>query len=308
MKELLLKAEQEDKDIRLDIFIVKKLRENNICISRAMVKKLLIEGKLTSLNKVSSSLKCHYRIKPEDNFRLILDTEEKNILKVVAENIPLDIIYEDDAIAIINKPAGLVVHPGAGNKTHTLVNALVFHFKSLSQINPLRPGIVHRLDKDTSGLMVIAKDDTAHIFLSEQFSKHKINRHYVALVKGKMPFKEDIIDLPITRDPHNYKKFTVGVSSKYRTAITRYRTLIAKEKASLIELIPFTGRTHQLRVHLSFIGHPILGDKNYGKNNEFSRLALHSFKLGFMHPYKKKYLEFSLPIPDDFMEYINNLN
>jgi 23S rRNA pseudouridine1911/1915/1917 synthase len=199
-----------------------------------------------------------------------------------------------------------VVHPAPGNYAHTLVNALLYHFKNLSDINAQRPGIVHRLDKETSGLLVIAKNNQAHLGLSKQFSQHSIKRKYIALVKGKMEFDENIVDLPIGRHPHKRKEMSVGFGKNAKSARTYYRTLKRTEHFSLLELEPFTGRTHQLRVHLAFLGHPILGDTKYAKNNEFVRLALHAKYLGFMHPATGKFIEFFCDIPKEFTEFIHS--
>jgi 23S rRNA pseudouridine1911/1915/1917 synthase len=208
---------------------------------------------------------------------------------------------------VINKPTGLVVHPAPGNYQHTLVNALLYHFKELSSINPLRPGIVHRLDKDTSGLMLIAKNNPAHLNLAEQFSRHSIRRKYLALVNGRVEFDEDIIELPIGRHPTKRKCMSVGFGAKTRYAKTLYRTLKRTDRVSLLELEPFTGRTHQLRVHLAQINHPILGDVKYGRNNPALRLALHAFYIGFLHPVTGKFLEFSTPAPKEFADFMKRV-
>ena len=215
-------------------------------------------------------------------------------------NSSIKIVYEDDNIIVINKPAGLVVHPAPGNYEHTLVNALIYCFKNLSDINPQRPGIVHRLDKETSGLLVIAKNNTTHLALARQFAKHSIKRKYIALVKGKMEFDEDIIELPIGRHPRRRKNMAVGFAKGTKYAKTHYRTLKRKEDCSLLELEPFTGRTHQLRVHLAFIGHPILGDAKYGKGNGSKRMCLHAKYIGFLHPSSGKFVEFSSDTPSEF--------
>jgi 23S rRNA pseudouridine1911/1915/1917 synthase len=209
-------------------------------------------------------------------------------------------VYEDEDLAVINKPGGLVVHPAPGNYEHTLANALLFHFKKLSDINPQRPGIVHRLDKDTSGILVVAKSNHVHLALSRQFADHSIKRKYIALVKGKMDYYENVIELPIGRHPFKRDQMAAGFGLNAKYARTHYRTLEKNERFSLVELEPFTGRTHQLRVHLAFIGHPILGDVKYGRNNEFSRLALHAKSLGFVHPATGKQVAFDSDIPAEF--------
>ncbi|MCX7661388.1 MAG: RluA family pseudouridine synthase, partial [Candidatus Omnitrophica bacterium] len=268
------------------------------CLSREQIKKLILNKGVFSENK--SQLKPHYKVKDKDSFNILI--EEKKEVKIKPEKIDLEVIYESFDFAIINKPSGLVVHPGAGTPEHTLVNALVYRFKELSDINPLRPGIVHRLDKETSGIMIIAKDNFFHLELTKQFSKRQVKKKYVALVKGRVEFDEDIIEVPIGRSPYQRKKMYAGFLSEAKYAQTFYRTLRRKDNLSLLELSPLTGRTHQLRVHLAFLGHPILGDTKYGKEKNFPRLALHAFYLGFYHPKTKKFLEFSLPIPEEFLK------
>ena len=205
---------------------------------------------------------------------------------------------------MINKPCGLVVHPAPGNLEHTLVNALLHSFKNLSDVNPLRPGIVHRLDKETSGLLVIAKNNFTHHALAAQFEKHSIERTYIALVKGKMEFDENVIELPIARHPIKRENMAVSFKEEARFAKTHYRTLKRFKEFSMLELKPYTGRTHQLRVHLAFLGHPILGDKKYGKHNDFMRLALHAKSLSFLHPRTGKLIGFDSEVPKEFRELI----
>ncbi|MCX7661596.1 MAG: RluA family pseudouridine synthase [Candidatus Omnitrophica bacterium] len=299
MKEIILKPEREDIGLRLDLFLLKRFLAQNISSSRNNVQKLIKTGKVTSLKPVL--LKSHYKIKEDDIFKVILEEEISE--SPLAENIPLKILYEDEDIAVIDKPEGLVVHPGAGNQKHTLVNALLYHFKELSLVNPLRPGIVHRLDKDTSGVMVIAKNNSSYWNLTKQFAQHSIKREYVAIVKGKIEFDEDILELPISRHLRDRKKQWVAFGKNSRYAKTSYKTVLRREDASLIKLIPFTGRTHQLRVHLAFIGHPILGDPKYSKDKTFGRLALHAYLLGFLHPKKNRYAEFVSEIPQEFLDY-----
>jgi len=301
MQEYTLKASEQDLGMRLDIFLAEFSKKKNLGLSRTIIQNLMWEGKIT-LNNLNS-IKPHYKLKIDDEIKIIIQDKEPNVLK--PENIPLDIIYEDEDLAVINKPKGLVVHPAQGNYEHTLVNALLYRFKNLSDINPQRPGIVHRLDKETSGILVIAKNNATHLSLSEQFAKHSIKRKYIALVRGKTEFNENIIELPIGRHPYKRKNMSVGFGKNTKYAKTYYRTLKRKEKFSLLELEPFTGRTHQIRVHLAFSGHPILGDTKYGKNNEFKRLALHAKYIGFTHPRTGKFVEFSCDAPIEFAEFLN---
>lgn len=301
MHEYALRATQEDAGKRLDLFLINFFREKGF--SRTVIQKIINEGKVTSAGGIID--KPHYKIKSDEEIKVIIEDRKPNTLD--PENIPLEVVYEDDDLAIVNKPAGLVVHPAPGNTSHTLVNALLYSFKELSSVNPERPGIVHRLDKDTSGLLVIAKNNFAHLHLSRQFAQHEIKRKYIALVKGRVEFDEDVIEVPIGRHPTNREKMSVRFSKKTRYAKTHYRTIKRWDAASLLELEPFTGRTHQLRVHLAFLGHPILGDTKYGRDNPFSRLALHAQYLGFAHPATGKFVEFSCPPPPEFIIYIRTV-
>lgn len=284
---------------RLDLFILGFSQQQRLGLSRTFIQKLLKDGAVT-IGEIKIE-KPNYKVKAAEEVAIRF---EKKSNEVAAENIPIDVVYEDRDLAIINKPSGLVVHPAPGNYTHTLVNALLFRFKNLSDINPQRPGIVHRLDKDTSGLLVIAKNNQAHLALAEQFASHNIKRKYVALVEGRLAFNEDVIEAPIGRHPLKRKNMSVGFGKKTKYAKTYYRTLKRLQDSSLVELEPYTGRTHQLRVHLAFLGHPILGDTKYGKNNEVKRLALHAQILGFRHPGTNKFVEFSSEMPAEFSDFI----
>ncbi|MDD5730014.1 MAG: RluA family pseudouridine synthase [Candidatus Omnitrophica bacterium] len=301
MQEYTFKISEEDSGKRLDLFLADFCQANKLGVSRTQVQRLLQEGKISV--EGLESVSAHYKLKPGHVVRFIF--EEKKAQSPVSEDIPLKVVFEDEDLAIIDKPRGLVVHPAPGNYEHTLVNALLHRFKKLSDINPQRPGIVHRLDKETSGLLVIAKNNAAHLSLSKQFSEHSIKRKYIALVKGRMEFEENIVELPIGRHPHKRKNMSVGFGKNTKYAKTRYRTLKRTDAASLLELEPFTGRTHQLRVHLSYLGHPILGDTKYGRNNEFTRLALHAKYLGFEHPTSGRFVEFSSPLPKEFEEFFS---
>ena len=300
MQEYILKVPDKDSGRRLDLFLMDFSQANKLGFSRSMIQKLISTAKVRL--KDTDLLKPHHRIKSGDQITLKIEDREQNILE--AENINLDVIYEDQDLAVINKPAGIVVHPAPGNYQHTLVNALLYRFKTLSDVNPQRPGIVHRLDKDTSGLLVIAKNNFTHLALAEQFAKHSIKRKYVALVKGRVEFDEDIIEMPIARHPYKRKNMSVGFRQNAKYAKTYYRTLKRSDNFSMLELHPFTGRTHQLRVHLAFLGHPILGDTKYGKNDAFSRLTLHAQYIGFVHPRTGKFMEFECPLPGEFARVI----
>lgn len=225
-------------------------------------------------------------------------------VQIIPENIPLDIVYEDDDMLVVNKPQGMVVHPAAGNYTGTLVNALLYYCKdSLSGINgEKRPGILHRIDKDTSGLLLVAKNDTAHRGLAEQIKEHTLTRAYKALVHGNFRCDSGTVDEPIGRHPVDRKKMAVTYRNS-RSAVTHFRVLERYGRYTLLECRLETGRTHQIRVHMSTHGHPIVGDKTYGVKKEEFRLSgqlLHAYKVGFIHPTKNVYMEFESPLPPYF--------
>ncbi|MEG6570593.1 RluA family pseudouridine synthase [Thermoanaerobacterium thermosaccharolyticum] len=292
-------AEKDDVDKRIDSFLASELD-----YTRSYLKKLILDG----LVKVNGLLiKPNYKLKEGDSVDVNIPEAEEIDLK--PENIPLDIIYEDDDIIVINKPQGMVVHPAPGNYSGTLVNALLYHCKNLSGINgELRPGIVHRLDKDTSGVMVVAKNDKAHLDLSNQIKERTILKKYIAIVEGVIKDDEGSIEAPIGRDHVERKKMAVTEDGRY--ALTLYKVLERYKNNSLIEATIKTGRTHQIRVHMSYIGHPIVGDEVYGyKKQRFNLLgqALHSKLLGLVHPSKKIYMEFEAPIPEYFERLINIL-
>ncbi|MFU0783384.1 MAG: Pseudouridine synthase RluA, 23S rRNA- or tRNA-specific [Thermoanaerobacterium thermosaccharolyticum] len=292
-------AEKDDVNKRIDSFLASELD-----YTRSYLKKLILDG-LVKVN--GSSIKPNYKLKEGDSVDVNIPEAEEIDLK--PENIPLDIIYEDDDIIVINKPQGMVVHPAPGNYSGTLVNALLYHCKNLSGINgELRPGIVHRLDKDTSGVMVVAKNDKAHLDLSNQIKERTILKKYIAIVEGVIKDDEGSIEAPIGRDHVERKKMAVIEDGRY--ALTLYKVLERYKNNSLIEATIKTGRTHQIRVHMSYIGHPIVGDEVYGyKKQRFNLLgqALHSKLLGLVHPSKKIYMEFEAPIPEYFERLINIL-
>jgi 23S rRNA pseudouridine1911/1915/1917 synthase len=296
MKEYNFIAQPGLNKLRLDLLLSNFSKENKLGISRTLIKEIILKGNVCISGRVVKKPNTKVNEKERVSFFL----EEKRPDSIKAEDIKLDIIYEDDSLAVINKPSGMVVHPAPGNYEHTLVNAIKNIFTSLSDINPARPGIVHRLDKETSGLLIIAKDNQSHLELASQFAKHKIEREYIAIVKGRVEFDEGVIEVPIARDEYKRKNMSVNFSVKSKEAKTYYRTLKRFEDFSLLSLKPITGRTHQLRVHLDFIGHPILGDSKYGKNNKFTRLALHAKRLKFIHPKTGKLLEFSISLPEEF--------
>lgn len=280
---------------RLDLFISERPPNG---LSRSQIKKLIDKGAVL-VNGVLE--KPHHKLKGGETILIDLSLEgQETEISAVPEDIPLDIVYEDEHLLVVNKPAGMASHPAPGMKSGTLVNALLYHCNKLSGVGPQeRPGIVHRLDKDTSGLMVVAKDDRTHKELAAQFKDRHISKKYIAAVKGLMELNEGVIELPIGRHPSNRQKLAVRFSES-RDAVTAYKVIKRFANATYLELTPKTGRMHQLRVHLSYMGHPIIGDAVYGARSQLiGRQALHAIKLGFTHPIKKKYLEFETEIPDD---------
>lgn len=292
----------EDK-IRVDLYLTKK----KTYPSRSQIRNLIIQDKIRVNN---NPVKPSYILKNGDVINLTLP--ENKELKIKAEAIPIDIIYEDEYLVVVNKPADMIVHPAGKILSGTLVNALLYHCQdSLSGIGGvIRPGIVHRLDKNTSGLMVVAKNDLAHLDLSNQIKEQQVTKKYITLVHGNMRDDSGIIDAPIGRSLNNRKKMAVTVEGKSREAITHFKVLKRFSGYTLVEATLRTGRTHQIRVHLAFIGHPIVGDQLYGHRRQglnISRQALHSYVLGFVHPASKKYMEFSTSLPQDMQELIDCL-
>ncbi len=273
---------------RLDSYLASK-----IDVSRSKITKMIKDGNILlndSKCKASDSIIVGDRISYE-----IMDEE----CLVEPENIPLDIVYEDDDVIVVNKQNGMVVHPAVGNKTGTLVNALMYHSKNLSSINgEFRPGIVHRIDAYTTGLLMVAKNDYAHEFLQKQLQDKTTTRKYVALVWGVIPNDTGVIDAPIMRDKSDRKKMAVG-STNSKDAITHFKVLERFKDATLIELKLETGRTHQIRVHLSYIGYPVVNDPVYGRRKliDDTGQCLHAKTLGFIHPTTKKYMEFDSELP-----------
>lgn len=288
-----IKVEHAGVGKRLDIF----LSETHPGLSsRSHIKKLIDEG-CVLLNEAPA--KPHHKLKTGDTITVDL-AGRKSAGTVAAENIPLDIRYEDEYLLVVNKPAGMSSHPAQGATTGTLVNALLYHCKKLSDGGKTeRPGIVHRLDKDTSGLMVVAKDNDTHRLLAKQFKERSTRKKYIAFVEGLVELESSVIELPIGRHPSHRQKLAVRFSES-RDAITEYKVIRRFKNSTMLELTPKTGRMHQLRVHLSYIGHPILGDAVYGKRSDLiSRQALHATMLGFTHPATQKYLEFRADLPAD---------
>ena len=284
----------------MDIYIAENFNE----LSRTMIKKLIESNNILVNDK---SEKVSYKVQANDN--ISIDVPEAKETKLKAQEIPLDIIYEDSDIIVVNKPKGMVVHPANGNPDGTLVNAILSICKnSLSGIGgELRPGIVHRLDKDTSGLIIVAKNDKAHINMSEQIKERNVKKTYIALVRGNVPEEEATINMPIGRSTKDRKKMAVTKNGKQ--AITHFKVLKRYSKYTLLEIKIETGRTHQIRVHMAEIGYPVVGDAVYSNGkNEFGieGQMLHAYKLEFMHPITNKHMELTAPLPQYFEEILKN--
>lgn len=303
MEEYNIDASEEWIDKRID----KMLSEYFADYSRSFLKKLFDDGLITVNNK---SVKPSYKVKSAD--MIDISVPDPVNIDIAPENIPLDIIYEDDDIILVNKPKGMVVHPAPGHYGGTLVNGLMYHFgDSLSGINgEFRPGIVHRIDMDTTGVLVVCKNDSAHRSLSEQLHEHSITRKYYAIVHGNIQQNEGTVDAPIGRSPKDRKKMAVNTRNG-RRAVTHYRVLERfGGRYTYIECQLETGRTHQIRVHMASIGHPILGDDVYGPKKCHFKLqgqTLHAGVLGFIHPSTGEYIEFKADLPEYFKELLVKL-
>lgn len=302
MDEFTFEASEEQKNERIDKFLVSMLPE----LSRSYIQKLL-KDQLVIVEE--TAVKANYKLRPNDSILIrIPEAMEPDILP---EEIPLDILYEDNDVLVVNKPKGMVVHPGAGHYSHTLVNGLLWHCKgNLSGINGiLRPGIVHRIDKDTTGSLLVCKNDLAHREIAQQLKEHTITRKYRAIVCGTLKEDEGKVDAPIGRHPIERKKMAVNYKNG-KPAVTHYRVLERFAQYTYIECILETGRTHQIRVHMSSIQHPLLGDAVYGPAKcpySLEGQTLHAMVLGFKHPSTGKYLEFSAPLPDYFEKLLKKL-
>jgi 23S rRNA pseudouridine1911/1915/1917 synthase len=291
---------------RLDIFVSEKSG-----ISRSQVQKLIKDGHILVNNRTENQ---NYKVKTNDVITISKPEEEKEVL--IPEALPINILYMDKHLVVVDKPAGMVVYPAAGHNRGTLLNALAHHCMKMATVGgPLRPGVVHRLDKDTSGVMVVALDDKAYYDLVEQFQKRTINRKYITLIYGDIKEDSGEIEMKIGRAVSDRKKMSTK-TRRGKEAVTSWKVIKRFGAATLMEAKLGTGRTHQIRVHFSAIGHPVLGDKTYGKKTAieidrkkivFPRQMLHAETLGFIHPATKKYIEFSSPLPEDMEECIKKL-
>lgn len=287
---------EEETTSRLDTYLAEKLE-----LSRSKIQKLIKEDLVTVNGK---NVNGSYQVKLNDEIEINDDLDYE--MKVDPENIPLDIVYEDEDLLVINKPSGMVVHPAAGHYTGTLVNALLYHFNIESK-DKIRPGIVHRLDKDTSGVMLVAKNEWTHERLSDMISKKDVKRHYLAIVNGLIKHDTGTIDAPIGRDPNNRQQMTV-TDINAKDAITHFRVLKQYKENTLLECILETGRTHQIRVHLAYIGYPVNNDPTYCKKKatDFGQM-LHSKYIEFVHPRTNKLLSFTVEPPKEFQDKLNEL-
>lgn len=300
-REFISIVEEEHENERLDLFLTNQLND----LTRSFVQKLIREGHVTVNVK---PVKPNYRLQASDRVTVMIPAPKP--MDVVAEDIPLAVLYEDDDIIVINKARGMVVHPAAGNYQGTLVNALLEHCKNLSGINgEIRPGIVHRLDKDTSGVMVAAKNDRAHISLAQQIKNRTASRIYWAIVHGNIKEEHGSIHAPIGRHPADRKKMAVTFENS-REATTNFTVLTRFGEYTLVECKLLTGRTHQIRVHMAYIGHPVVGDPKYGvQKQEFAIVgqALHARELRLTHPVSKEAMHFTAPVPADMNDILHTL-
>ena len=287
----------EEQDIRLDKYLA-KITE----YSRSQIEHLLNQNSILVNGK---NPKASYKVKLKDQIDLVKELTFET--KVEPQKKELNIVYEDDDVIVVDKPSGLVVHPGSGNHNNTLANGLLYHTQKLSDLNEGRPGIVHRIDKDTSGLLLVAKTNTAHQILAEDFKEKKVSRKYIALIEGEFPNRQAIIDAPIGRDAINRKTMTVTANNS-KHAVTHLTVLKRYVGYTLVELKLETGRTHQIRVHLKYIGYPVHNDPVYThkKCTEFGQF-LHSKELDFIHPITKKAMHFTSNLPEEFQEFLNTL-
>lgn len=292
-----LVVEKENENTRLDEYLTRVLS-----LSRSNISKHI---KLGEVLVNGNQVKTGYSLKEKDEIEYINWNENTSI---EAQNIPLDIYYEDEYLMVVNKPSGMVVHPGNGNTSNTLVNALMYYTKNLSDLSGEdRPGIVHRIDKDTSGLLLISKTNKVHELLSDDFKNKRIKRKYIALVRGIIKENKGKIDAPIGRSESDRKKMAV-TDKNSKTAVTNFTVLERLNNVTLIECILETGRTHQIRVHLAYIGHPIVNDpvyNNSGKANSFGQM-LHAYYIGFTHPITHEFLEFTAARPKEFDEILDS--
>ncbi len=293
---MVLKVEDE-KNLRIDKYLsLKTTYSREIIIKMLNAGFILVNG---------TQVKPSYKIKENDE--ITIDESFITPLKLIPEDIPLDIVYEDSDVLVINKPSGLIVHPGNGNNMHTLVNTLLFHYPDIAKIGETdRPGIVHRLDKDTSGLMLVAKSQKAYDVLIDDFKNKRVHREYVALLQGVFPHQKATVEAPIGRDKNHFDRYVVSSDGKW--AKTTVEVLKKYPKYTLVKLVLATGRTHQIRVHMAYIGYPVFNDPLYTKQKctDFGQF-LHSHVLEFTHPVTGKVLTFEVPVPHEFQDFLDKI-
>ena len=302
----------EEAHQRLDLFLSRKLEK----FSRSALQRWIESGHVTVQGE---RCKANYQVKAGETIQI--DPPPQEPLKLVPESIPLQIVYEDDVLVVVDKPAGMVVHPGAGNRQGTLANALLHYFQAISQVGTIRPGIVHRLDKSTSGLMVVAKNDQAHEFLADQFKAREVEKRYLALVHGRLKEKEGTVDVALGRDPRMRTRMSTTRGQRSRRALTRYQVIRYYPDLTYVQASPLTGRTHQIRVHFQHLGHPVVGDETYGKKasgnvqdpgqdravRNLGRYFLHATFLAFLHPGTKERVFFESPLPEELAQFLSAL-
>ncbi len=303
MNDIILTVSENADNIRIDRFIA----ENADGLTRSAVQKLIEDNNIT-VNGIFPSKNLKLKFGDE----IIVNIPKPEPCEAVPENIPLDIVFEDDDLLVVNKPRDMVVHPATGNYSGTLVNALLYHCgDSLSGINGvLRPGIVHRIDKDTSGLLIVAKNDFSHNLLAEQIKEHSFTRKYQAVVVGNVKDDSGTINAPIGRHPTDRKKMAVTAKNS-RNAVTHYKVIARYNGYTHVELTLETGRTHQIRVHMAYIGHPVAGDPVYGGKKYITKLngqCLHAYYISFVHPRTNQTLSFSAPLPEYFTDFLKSIS
>ncbi|MDA2938252.1 RluA family pseudouridine synthase [Acidobacteria bacterium AH-259-A15] len=308
---IFLQVSAHDARQRLDVFLSQKLEQ----VSRSAIQRWIELGHVTVEGE---RRKANYVLKQGQQITVVPPPPEP--VELVAEPIPVKIVYEDDVLVVVDKPAGMVVHPGAGNRRGTLANALFHHFREISRVDTIRPGIVHRLDKATSGLLVVAKNDHAHDFLSRQFKARQVEKRYLTLVHGRLKEKEGVVDVSIGRDPWARTRISTR-SRRRRQALTEYHVIRYYSDFTYVRAHPHTGRTHQIRVHFQHLGHPVVGDETYGRKvaqhlkdpslilliKNLGRHFLHAHFLAFVHPDTKQRASFETPLPPELAEFLSGL-
>ena len=310
-KPIVLKVGSEEARQRLDVFLSRKLEQ----VSRTVIQHWIESGHVTVQGREE---KPRYRVKEDDEICVMPPPPE--VVDLLPESLPLSIVHEDEALVVVDKPAGMVVHPGAGNPRGTLANALLYHFREISRQSSLRPGMVHRLDKNTSGLLIVAKNERTHNFLAQQFKRREVEKHYLALVYGRIKEEKGIIDVPLGRDRWIRTKISTR-SRQLRHALTEYQRVRFWQDFSYLRVVLHTGRTHQIRVHLQHLGHPVVGDETYGKRaherlrdptcveaiQNLKRLFLHATFLSFVHPDTQRRVSFESPLPSELARFLSTL-